>query len=164
MATENQLQFVSDIETAVKAMTQDKQPVGVTISEVCEYADRNIHESQALIERLCRRNEIGLLKRLQAAFAVVSIKQATIEKKLASLELGNEASADEFKLDPVIPPVEVRTVQTVRKPLRDETAQQQPNAGDIEVVAKVLRILDPLPKSSQRRIVNTMTAYLGVGE
>lgn len=157
MATESQLLFVADIEAAVKAMTQDRQPVGVTIGEVLEFSNRDIHDIRGLVLRLAEKKEVELLKRIQAAFARVGVKQQTLEAKLAELEGRENMQTEPLKLEQKLPPEpEKKSIQA--------SGKAPERVDEIEVVTRVLRILDPLPKGTQRKVINTASSYLGVGE
>lgn len=167
MATENQINFVKDVEGAVSAMLQqNKQPVGVTLGEVIEMAGHGLNDFAGVVGRLAAKNEIQLLKRMQAAFDRLNVKPrkltATIEKLESDGVLSNDAvsEAEPLKLEPVLPPEPKATVQAFQK-----TVPAASNAtDDIAVVTQVLRILNPLTKFQQGRVINSVSAFLGVGE
>jgi hypothetical protein len=160
MATEGQLEFVKDIEAAVTAILMDRKPVGITVSEIMEMAGRNSHQISPTVKRLTVQGEVELLKRIQAAFEKAGLKQTTIDKAIARLEGGepelqDEPEAEPLKLD--------RTIPAPEKPILVHV-NRSPVQSDRKTLDKVLEILEPLPKTSQAKIISSAAVWLGVAE
>lgn len=164
MASEAQLEFVKEIESVVTAITMDRKPVGITISEIMEMSGRSIHQVNPIVTRIAKAGEVELLKRLQAAFAKAGLKQATIENALMRLD-GAEPEvptseeppeAEPLRLDRTIPP-------PVEKPVL-VSVNRAPVQTDRKTLDRVLEILEPLPKASQAKVISTAAVYLGVAE
>lgn len=154
-ATEKQIKMIADIEAAITAMTMEKRPEGVTISEVMEMTGRDIHALRPLVMRLSSLGEVELLKRMQAAFARVGLKQTALEAELDRHE--NGAPMDEtLKLEPRIPPTAEKTFPGERKGVQE--------FDEVEIQSRVIRMLKPLPKGVQAKVLNSASVFLGVGE
>lgn len=158
--TDKQLKMIADIEAAVSAMTMNKKPEGVTQSEIMEMIGRDIHHLRPMVMRLGSLGELDLLKRLQAAFARVGLKPTALEAEVERIENGAESAQPEsaepaLKLEARLPPAE-------RSPSNERKVVQE--VDDIEIQSKVLRILKPLPRSVQAKVLNSASVFLGVGE
>lgn len=158
-ANENQLKMITDIEAAVTAMTLDRNPEGVTQSEIMEMIGRNIHHLRPFVLRLGSMGELDLLKRLQAAFARVGLKPTALEAEIRRIENGADSAQEidepALKLEAKLPPAE-RSIPNERKQVQE--------VDEIEIQSKVLRILKPLPRSVQAKVLNSASVFLGVGE
>lgn len=156
--TENQLKMIADIEAAVTAMTMEKKPEGVTQSEIMEMIGRNIHHLRPLVMRLGSLGELDLLKRLQAAFARVELKPTFLETEIERIERSAELAPAEpaLKLEARLPPASEKITPGERKGVQE--------VDEIEIQSKVLRILKPLPRSLQAKVLNSASVFLGVGE
>ncbi len=60
-ANERQRKLVADIEAAVKALTHEREPENVTLSEIMDMAGTDIHNLRPLVMRLSDLGEIDLL-------------------------------------------------------------------------------------------------------
>lgn len=163
MATEKQLKFIADIEAAVTAMKLDRNPVNVKITEIFEMTGRESHNLRPLIVRLAEQGDLDQLKRLQAAFARVGVKQAKLEREIGILE-GTvepdqndcESEPGELRLEPKLPPHPEKSIQA--------NGNRSPVQSDRKTLDRVLEILEPLPKASQAKVISSAAVYLGVGE
>ena len=157
--TDKQLKMIADIEAAVSAMTMDKKPEGVTQSEIMEMIGRDIHHLRPMVMRLGALGELDLLKRLQAAFARVGLKPTALEGEIERIEKGADMTPSvepALKLEPRLPPASEKINPGERKQVQE--------VDDIEIQSKVLRILKPLPRSVQAKVLNSASVFLGVGE
>lgn len=164
MATEKQIKFVTDIEAAVTAMTHERQPANVKITEIVEMTGRENHNLRPLIVRLGEQGELELLKRLQAAFARVDLKPSLLEKQIGILE-GTAAEMTDALVDdePAAEPLRLEQRLPAPKPIQTN-GKGSSDADDIDTMAKVLRILEARPKASQAKVISSVAVFLGVGE
>lgn len=180
MATENQKQFISDIESAISAIKMknpDHVPEGLTITEVCELAGRSSIEMRAMVLRIAAKPaDAHLLHRLHNAFTSVNLSPSYLAQSVADStqnqhakqELQNVASKPlKFSAPQAtgqtisnhsMPQIVTRT-QTKEMPL---PARSEVAPG--EVMNQVIKILDPLPEKQQRRVIVSVSAYYGIGE
>jgi hypothetical protein len=163
MATEKQLKFVADIEAAVTAMTHERQPGNVKITEVLEMTNREVHNLRPLIVRLGELGELELLKRLQAAFARVDLKPTLLEKQIGVLEGTIAPDQDDAVHDEPLR-LESRLPTAPAERPGQANGKGSSAADDIDTMAKVLRILETRPKASQAKVISSVAVFLGVGE
>jgi hypothetical protein len=179
MATENQKQFVSDIESAIAAIrmkTPGKTPERLTINEVCELAGRNSIEMRAMVLRIAGKPEDGhLLRRLQHAFNTVGLNPQYLasvllesEQKGQQVQSEQKAAPEPLKLSATQATSQQAPAPSVPKLVTQSQAIEMPgvsrqlSAG--EAMNQVIQILDPLPEKQQRRVIVSVSAYYGIGE
>ncbi len=100
---------------------------------------------------------------MQAAFARVGLKQTALEKQLEILTSSPEPQPKvaiemepTLKLEPRIPPAAEKAPQAI--------AKVPPVHDDAETLTTVIRTLNPLPKATQAKVINSAAVFLGVGE
>lgn len=180
MATENQKQFVADIESAIAAIklkNPDRPPERLTINEVCELAGRNSIEMRAMVLRIASKPEdMHLLRRLLHAFKSVDLCPQYLAQCISESEQGRRTAQNEEKQAqealklavPPLPPAPVPKLITTQgqaiemQPAAAPRQQMQISPGD--AMNQIIKILEPLPEKQQRRVIVSVSAYFGIGE
>lgn len=180
MATENQKQFVADIESAIAAIRMknpDRPPERLTINEVCELAGRNSIEMRAMVLRMAAKPEDGhLLRRLLHAFKSVDLCPQYLAQAVGEIEQNrhSEQNAEKQAPEPLkfaapqtspassaaVPKLVTMQGQALEMP----AAARQSVVSPGEVMNQVIRILENLPEKQQRRVIVSVSAYFGIGE
>lgn len=181
MATENQKQFVADIESAIAAIRMknpDRPPERLTINEVCELAGRNSIDMRAMVLRIAAKPEDGhLLRRLLHAFKSVDLCPQYLAQAVGEIEQKGHSDKNEQTkvLEPLkfaappppspTPPVAVpKLITTHGQAIEMPTAAPKQMSSPGEVMNQIIRILDDLPEKQQRRVIVSVSAYFGIGE
>lgn len=189
MATQNQLQFIADCESAVKAIKQQNRQVR-TISEVMEAAGRPLEELSSITKRLGIHSETEQLQRLADAFDEVGLKPRCVITTMAKLQnKGIELNGSSMDSEPLVlhPYLEPETNPSINpKPDFDEMIanRMQKTNPDFEsnqviglltplntqktnpatALNQVIEILTPFSNAYRQRVLSSAGMFLGVGE
>ncbi len=169
MATTNQLNFVSDVETASRAILGQGRKVK-TVTEVLDAAGRNLFELNRIAAALAVKQEFLLLERLDEAFHSVELAPRCVANALKSFQPNKapETGLESLVLQPYIEPAESVFMSTETKP-----ALSAPPASinlsfapvdPMDALSEVLSILGPLNMTHRQRVLTCASVYYGVGE
>jgi hypothetical protein len=162
MATQTQLDFITDIETGVKALIA--QGIHVKkITQVTEAAGRELIEVSQYVSSIARGKQFDLIARLAEAFLKVGLAPTCIARALESapekqIEIEVENSDPEpLQLEPYLPSIATQLEELER------VFDVQPAMDPSEPLSKVIQLLSPLPRSAQHKVISTASVWFGVG-
>lgn len=160
MATNNQIQFVSDIEAGARHLNhQGHNPSNPTkISRVFEAAGRSQVELKPIANSLRNKREWPLVERLRFAFESVGVLPKAMQEiynppeekpiYIVPEEVNEDTAEEELKLEPVIPVY----FEPIARPEMTES------------LTSIIKILEPMNQRQRQRIVNSVSVYFEVGE
>lgn len=174
MATRRQLIFISDCETAIKAIKSQGRTVS-KIWEVLDAAGRNSSELSAMATRLANAGCYAEVKKLQSIFAEVGLNSESIDALLKSsflesINLPGIASDQKPEPEPELED-HFALLRDMPDPLppfiaAEETPTPTPTFAftvPSQALSQVIQILTPLSNIYRERILHSAGLFLGVG-